>query len=97
VVRLSKQAPGGDTTAPTVAVVAPTGGAEVEGRVAFRAEASDDEGVVSVRFEVNDQPVGTVQAPPWELVFDAVGSATGSTSWWRCPATPPATKATVCR
>jgi hypothetical protein len=49
----------GDTTAPSVAMTAPAGSATVFGTLPVSATASDDVGVTSVQFTVDDAAVGS--------------------------------------
>lgn len=49
---------GGDTTAPTVSITAPTAGQTVSGAVTASAAASDNVGVAGVQFLVDGQPYG---------------------------------------
>ena len=55
----SGRAPGGDTTAPTVSLTAPTNNATVSGTVTVSANASDNKGVVGVQFLLNGAALGT--------------------------------------
>ena len=55
----SGRAPAADTTAPTVNITGPAGGATVSGTVPVGANASDNKGVVGVQFLVNGAALGT--------------------------------------
>ena len=60
-----------DTTPPTVAMVEPSSGATLANTVTLLASASDNEGVVNVRFTVDGTPVGTeVTSQPFALLWD---------------------------
>jgi hypothetical protein len=64
-----------DTTAPTVAVVAPAPGATVQGTIALRATAADDFAVASVTFAVGAATVpATLNATTgeWTATFNTV-------------------------
>ncbi|WP_242360263.1 MULTISPECIES: Ig-like domain-containing protein [Anaeromyxobacter] len=72
-----------DRTPPEVAVVEPTTGTTVGGRVTLAATATDDRGVVgSVEFLVDGARVGSADAPlssttRYEVAWDASGAADG--------------------
>jgi large repetitive protein len=66
-----------DTTPPLVALVAPIANAKLGGPVLLQATASDDVGVVRVRFFVDSTLVGEVMAPPFELTANAVAWGSG--------------------
>ena len=53
--------PGPDTQRPVVTLTAPSHEALVSGTVAVSAEASDNVGVVAIRFLLDEEPVGTEQ------------------------------------
>jgi len=62
-----------DTTAPAVAVTSPAAGDQVNGEIDFHATAVDPgpgSGVAQVVFLVDNQPVNTLTAGPWEMILD---------------------------
>ena len=62
----------GDTTAPSVAMTAPAGGATVSGTIAVSATASDDVGVASVQFTVDGAAVGSADtAAPFTIQWNS--------------------------
>ena len=68
-----------DTTPPTVAVTSPASGATVTGTVAVTASASDDVGVVGVRFELDGAALGSEDTTaPYEASWNASGAVPGS-------------------
>ncbi|RKH35888.1 esterase [Corallococcus praedator] len=71
-----------DTTAPTVSLTSPTGGASLSGTVTLIANAADDRGVAKVEFLVDGAVVGQdVSAGPtglFEFNWDTASSATGT-------------------
>src|SRR6266850_888276 len=68
-----------DTTAPTVAITAPTASATVFGLVSVVADASDNVGVAGVQFQLDGQPLGAeVTSTPYSVVWDAGASPPGS-------------------
>jgi hypothetical protein len=68
----------GDTTAPTVSITAPANGARVTGRTPISASASDDVGVVSVRFLVDGSAIATDTSAPYSTVFNFRKVSAGS-------------------
>ena len=68
-----------DTTAPTVGITSPAGGATVSGTVTMAATASDNVGVAGVRFFVDGAPVGAEDSSaPYEASWDASTASEGS-------------------
>lgn len=71
--------PSGDASAPTVAIQSPANGASVSGTVAVSATASDDVGVVGVRFLLNGAPLGAeVQTPPYLTSWNTTALPNGT-------------------
>ncbi len=70
-----------DTTAPTVAITFPTGGATVAGAIDIAATASDDIGVTKVEFLIDGvvvgQGVSAQQAGPYEFNWNTTPYTTG--------------------
>ena len=67
-----------DTTAPTVAVTAPAGGATVSGTVTLQATASDNVGVTSVQFTVDGANLGSADtSAPYAASWDTTAAAAG--------------------
>jgi hypothetical protein len=71
---------GGDVTAPTVSITAPSGGATVSGNaVSVTASASDDVGVVGVQFKRDGVNIGSEDtASPYAVVWDTTVISNGS-------------------
>ena len=68
-----------DTASPAVAITSPANGATVSGSVIITASASDDIGVVGVRFFVDGAPLGTEDlTAPYDVSWDATLAGTGS-------------------
>ena len=67
-----------DTTAPTVNVTAPSGGATVGGSVDVTASASDNVGVVKVEFYVNGMLLGSDTSSPYSLTWDTTSVPNGT-------------------
>lgn len=65
----------GDTEAPTVTLTSP--GATVDGTVTLEAEASDDVGVVEVRFLVDGVVIGTDTSAPYSVDWDTTTVSDG--------------------
>lgn len=65
---------------PSVTISAPNDGATVSGTVTIRAEASDDRGVVSVRFLVDGALLSEDASSPYEAAWDTSAVAAGSHS-----------------
>jgi hypothetical protein len=75
-----------DTTAPTVAITAPTAGSTVSGTTTLTANASDNVGVTSVKFYSGTTLIGngvksTSSSSVWSYSFNTVGTANGSYSF----------------
>jgi hypothetical protein len=67
-----------DTIAPTVAITNPTDGATVGGTITLGATASDNVGVVSVRFQLNGADFGIADTtPPYATSWDTTLTAPG--------------------
>ncbi|KFE66052.1 S8 family serine peptidase [Hyalangium minutum] len=71
-------ATGGDTTAPTAAVTAPTAGATVVGNVTLSASASDNVGVTRVDFEVDGVAAGSDSTAPYSISWASASVDNGS-------------------
>jgi hypothetical protein len=71
---------GGDTTAPTVSITAPTNGATVVGTVSINATASDNVGVTKVEFYVDGALKSTDTTSPYSYSWDSTAVANGSHS-----------------
>ncbi len=67
-----------DTTAPVVAITAPTAGSVVSGSVALSASASDNVAVSRVEFRADGVLVGTDTTAPYTSTWDASAAAVGS-------------------
>ena len=68
-----------DQAAPTVALTSPTTGTTVSGTMAVSASASDDLEVTSVRFLVNDTPLGEADtAAPFEVEWPTASAVNGA-------------------
>jgi len=68
-----------DTTAPTVAVLSPAGGATVTGAIAFSVGASDDVGVAGVQVTLDGVNLGAEHtAAPYEWSWIAGRCRTGA-------------------
>ncbi|MDY7230834.1 Ig-like domain-containing protein [Hyalangium rubrum] len=69
--------PGGDVTAPQAQLTAPGAGANVQGTVLLKANASDDVAVGRVEFWVNGQLQGSDSSAPYEFSWDTTQGANG--------------------
>lgn len=67
-----------DRSAPQVALVSPADGALVSGDLPLIADASDNLGVSSVEFFVNDVSAGVATSSPWTVSFPTAGMADGT-------------------
>src|SRR5205814_1496459 len=68
-----------DTTAPTVSVTAPAGGATVSGTTAISATASDNVGVVGVQFRLDGANVGAEDTTaPYSISWDTTTASNAS-------------------
>src|SRR5262245_11874324 len=68
-----------DTTAPTVALTAPSGSAPVSGTITISANASDDVGVAGVTFLVDNVVVGNQDTTsPYSVSWDTTAVANGT-------------------
>ncbi len=68
-----------DTTAPTVAVTAPAGGATVSGTTTLSASAADNVGVVGVQFKVDGANFGAEDtSSPYSVAWDTTTAGSGS-------------------
>lgn len=68
-----------DVTAPTVSVTAPAPGSTVQGSVSVSASASDDVGVVGVRFAVDGISIGTEDtSAPYTITWNSTGVSNGT-------------------
>lgn len=59
-----------DTTAPTVSITSPTNGAVVSGTITISASATDNVGVTSVDFLIDNTLLGTDTAAPYSISWD---------------------------
>ena len=65
--------------APVVTLTAPTAGARVHGIIALTVNATDNIGVVSVRYKMNGTLLGAVvTTPPFSLAWDTTATADGA-------------------
>jgi hypothetical protein len=71
---------GVDTTAPTVSVTAPSGGARVRGAVTISATATDDVAVSQVDFLVNGTAAGSDTTAPYSIAWASTTIADGPAS-----------------
>jgi spore germination cell wall hydrolase CwlJ-like protein len=70
-----------DTTAPTVSISAPAGGATVSGTVTVSGSASDNIGVVGVQFKLDGTNLGTEDTTsPYSVSWNTTTAANGSHS-----------------
>ncbi len=70
-----------DTSAPTVSLTAPSGGATVSGTVTVSANAYDNVGVVGVQFQRNGVNIGSEDtSAPYSVSWNTTQSANGSAS-----------------
>lgn len=68
-----------DTTAPVVALSAPTTGTIVSGTVAINATATDDTGVTGVQFMLDGANLGSeVTSSPYQASWDTTGTPNGT-------------------
>ena len=69
-----------DTTAPTVSVTAPAGGATVSGTVTLGATATDNNGVAGVQFQLDGNPLGaedTTSLDGYSVSWNTTGATNG--------------------
>lgn len=69
---------GGDTQAPTTSITAPAGGATVSGTTSVTASASDNVGVTSVEFYLDNVLQSTDTTSPYSWSWNTVGSSNAS-------------------
>lgn len=75
---VDNQAPPADTTPPTVAMTSPSADATVAGNVIVAANASDDTGVVGVKFYAGSTQIGNeITASPYSISWDTTTTANG--------------------
>ena len=68
-----------DTTAPTVSVTAPSGGATVSGNVTVSANAADNVGVAGVQFKLDGTNLGAEDASsPYSVTWDTTTATNAS-------------------
>lgn len=68
-----------DTTAPTVAITAPTAGAKVSGTVTITASATDNVGVTSVQLTLDGANLGSPDTTsPYSISWSTTGTSNGS-------------------
>ena len=70
--------PSPDTTAPTVSISAPLGGATVSGTTTVTAPGSDDTGVSKVIFQVDGVTFAIATVPPYQATWNTTTSLNGS-------------------
>ncbi|MBI5004414.1 Ig-like domain-containing protein [Candidatus Kaiserbacteria bacterium] len=69
----------GDSTAPTVSITAPAGGATVSGTIAVNATASDNVGVAGVQFKLDGANLGAEDSSsPYSVSWNTTSTANGS-------------------
>jgi Bacterial Ig domain/Papain family cysteine protease len=66
-----------DNTNPTVSITSPANGASVSGTVSFAASASDNIGVISVKFSVDGTLVGSDNSSPYSFSWNTATVAAG--------------------
>jgi hypothetical protein len=70
--------PAADTTPPVVSMSTPSNGATVSGTITVAANATDDKGVASVQFQINNGNVGgPVTSSPYQVSWNTTGSTNG--------------------
>ncbi len=69
---------GGDTTAPTTSLTAPSAGTTVRGTVTVSASASDNVGLSKVEFYAGSTLLGTDTTEPYTWDWDTTTSTTGT-------------------
>jgi len=76
---LSGEIFGEDVTPPSLAIVSPASGALVSGPVTVSVQAGDDNGVASVNFVLDDEPIGydLIGADGWTIEIDPSEYAAG--------------------
>jgi hypothetical protein len=68
-----------DTTAPTVSITAPAGGATVSGSISVTANANDNVGVAGVQFKLDGNNLGTEDAAsPYSVTWDTTTATNAS-------------------
>lgn len=68
---------GGDGTNPTADVTSPSDGATVSGSVAIEVSASDDQGVASVDFYIDNGLIGSDDTAPYSVTWDTTAIGDG--------------------
>lgn len=58
-----------DTTPPTVSIVSPAAGDTVSGSMNISVNASDDVGIASVQFLLDDVDIGSISSAPYEFSY----------------------------
>ncbi len=77
----TQPAPGGDTTPPAVSVTSPAAGATVSGTLPVTASASDNVGVVGVRFKLDGSDLGAEDTTaPYSVSWSTSTASNGSHS-----------------
>lgn len=77
-VTVNNAPPPADTTAPTVSISTPAGGATVSGTITISAAASDDVGVTEVRFFAGGTLIGADTTAPYDISWDTTTTPNGS-------------------
>jgi hypothetical protein len=78
-VTVSNTTGGGDTTAPTVAITGPAGGATVSGTAQVSASASDNVGVVGVQFKLDGANLGAEDtSAPYAVSWNTTTATNGT-------------------
>lgn len=67
-----------DTTPPTITLTNPADGATLGGETMLLASASDDVGVVGVRFKIDGALVGIDTVAPYELLWNTLDATNGT-------------------
>ncbi|MBI1919825.1 MAG: S8 family serine peptidase [Geobacter sp.] len=75
---VSGAVPQSDTTAPSVAIASPAGGASVSGAVTVSVNATDNVGVARVELYVNGAFLTTDSSSPYSFYWDTAGYPDGS-------------------
>ena len=73
----TSSAPPADTTPPTIAIVAPTGGT-VSGSVSVNVNASDNVGMMRVDLKVNGQVIGSDTTSPFAFAWNSASLPDGA-------------------
>ena len=77
-IRVTSATTTSDTKAPTVAITAPSTGAQVSGSVTISATATDNIGVSAVTFLVDGAAIGSDTTAPFNMTWNAATASAGS-------------------